>query len=68
MAARSSTSARDGLGLEGGEALEPALVAEGHAHVVAALDELPHHVAADETGPAGDANLHARAPKLPICR
>ena len=68
MAARSSTSALTGSGSSATEALEAALVAVGHAHLVARLDELAGHVAAYEPRPAGDADPHASSHELPIDR
>ena len=41
------------------QALETALVAVGHAHVIAALHETLGHVAADEAGGPGHAGSHS---------
>ena len=55
----------NGIGLQGGEPLEAPFVAEGDPDLVVPLGQLADDVAADEPGPAGDANLHV---VIRICR
>ena len=52
----------DHLDVEAGQRRDPAPVAHGHPHLVAALHQAGRHVGADESRRARDAGLHGRLP------